>query len=69
MVLEPEIFNYLNDDPDLVFEKKPLESMAIDGQLSAYKHNGFWQCMDTLRDQNILNSLIDENKAPWIKWE
>jgi glucose-1-phosphate cytidylyltransferase len=43
--------------------------MAIDGQLSAYKHNGFWQCMDTLRDQNILNSLIDENKAPWIKWE
>ena len=69
MVLEPEIFNYLNDDPNLVFEQKPLESIAKDGQLAAYKHNGFWQCMDTLRDQNILNRLIDENNAPWIKWE
>jgi glucose-1-phosphate cytidylyltransferase len=69
MVLEPEIFNYLSDDPNLTFELEPLETMAHDGQLSAYKYSGFWQCMDTLRDQMFLNKLIEENKAPWIKWE
>ena len=68
MVLEPEIFDYISDD-STTFEREPLESIAREGQLMAFKHNGFWQCMDTLRDQNILNSLIDENKAPWIKWE
>ena len=69
MVLEPEIFNYLNDDPDLVFERAPLESVAKDGQLIAYKHNGFWQCMDTMRDRIILNEMIDNHRAPWMVWE
>lgn len=69
MVLEPEIFNYLNDDPDLVFERAPLESVAKDGQLIAYKHNGFWQCMDTMRDRIILNDMIDNHRAPWMVWE
>ena len=69
MVLEPEIFNYLNDDPDLVFERAPLESVAKDGQLIAYKHNGFWQCMDTMRDRIILNKMIDNHRAPWMVWE
>lgn len=69
MVLEPEIFNYLNDDPNLVFERAPLENIAKDGQLMAFKHNGFWQCMDTLRDQILLNQMIDDNTAPWMLWE
>ena len=69
MVLEPEIFNYLNDDPDLVFERAPLESVAKYGQLIAYKHNGFWQCMDTMRDRIILNEMIDNHRAPWMVWE
>lgn len=68
MILEPEVFNYLNDDPYLIFEKEPLESIARDEQLVAYKHSGFWQCMDTLRDQNLLNDLIINNNAPWIVW-
>lgn len=66
MILEPEIFNYLNDDPNLIFEREPLENIARDGELAAYKHNGFWQCMDTLRDQTFLNNLIISNNAPWI---
>lgn len=69
MVLEPEIFNYLNDDPYLIFEREPLENLAYDHQLMAYKHNGFWQCMDTLRDQNLLNNLINNRNAPWMKWQ
>ena len=69
MVLEPQIFDYLNDDPNLVFERAPLESVANDGQLSAFKHNGFWQCMDTMRDRIILNDMIENNNAPWMVWE
>lgn len=69
MVLEPEIFSYLNDDPQLVFERAPLENVAKDGQLSAYKHNGFWQCMDTMRDRIILEELIEKKKAPWMVWD
>ncbi len=69
MVLEPQIFDYLNDDPNLVFERAPLESVANDGQLSAFKHNGFWQCMDTMRDRIILNEMIENNNAPWMVWE
>ncbi len=69
MVLESQIFDYLNDDPNLVFERAPLESVANDGQLSAFKHNGFWQCMDTMRDRIILNDMIENNNAPWMVWE
>lgn len=68
MVLEPDVFNYLNDDPMLVFEKKPLEQLAKDGQLTAYKHDGFWQCMDTQRDKYFLEKMLEEGNAPWVKW-
>ncbi len=69
MVLEPEVFNYLNDDTQLVFERKPLESIAKNGKLVAYKHKGFWQCMDTMRDREHLEELISSNSAPWMVWE
>ncbi len=68
MVLEPEIFNYLQDD-NTVFEKEPLESLVKEGQLKAYKHNGFWQCMDTKREKDMLEELWNSGKAPWKNWE
>lgn len=69
MVLEPEVFDYLDNDPQLVFERKPLESIAKDGKLAAYKHYGFWQCMDTMRDRGNLIGLIESGNAPWMKWK
>ena len=68
MVLNPNVFNYLDGD-SCVFEKKPLESLAKDGQLKSYKHNGYWQCMDTKRDMDYLNELWNNNKAPWKVWD
>lgn len=68
MVLEPGVFRYLNNDDQLVFERGPLENLSKDGQLNAYKHYGFWQCMDTLRDKNYLEKLWAEDRAPWKKW-
>ncbi|GAA0083784.1 glucose-1-phosphate cytidylyltransferase [Clostridium sp. CTA-7] len=67
MVLEPEIFNHIDGD-STVFEKEPLEKMANNNQLVAYKHDGFWKCMDTLRDKLELDELIEKNKAPWKVW-
>lgn len=67
MVLEPEIFDYIDGD-DTVFEKKPLETMAKMGELMAYRHDGFWQCMDTQRDKQLLEKLWSSGKAPWKKW-
>lgn len=67
MVLEPKIFDYIEDD-QTILEKYPLERLANEGQLVAYKHNGFWQCMDTLRDKQLIEGLIKSDKAPWIKW-
>lgn len=67
MVLKPEIFKYIKDDSS-VFEKEPLETVASEGELIAYKHNGFWQCMDTQRDKQQLESLWTTGKAPWRKW-
>ncbi len=69
MVVEPEIFDYLDDDPNLVFENKPLKGVAKDGKLEAYKHTGFWQCMDTLRDKNHLERLLAIGAAPWVVWK
>jgi glucose-1-phosphate cytidylyltransferase len=66
MVADKEIFNYLTDD-STILERKPLESLANEGQLSAFKHNGFWQPMDTLRDKQLLEKFLEENKAPWIR--
>ncbi len=67
MVLEPKIFDYI-DGNDTVFEKEPLEKLVANGQLKAYKHNGYWQCMDTKREKEKLDSLLNEGKAPWKKW-
>jgi glucose-1-phosphate cytidylyltransferase len=68
-VFEPEIFDYLSTDEDCILERAPLEKVAMDGQLSAYKHDGFWQCMDTARDVSYLNDLWESNEAPWKVWE
>ena len=67
MVLEPKIFDYLEGD-STIFEKTPLETVARLGELKAYKHEGFWQCMDTQRDKDLLERLLAEGKAPWVKW-
>lgn len=66
-VCEPKVLNYI-DGNQTVFEKDPLENLAKDGELFAFKHEGFWKPMDTLRDKIQLEELIDKNKAPWIKW-
>lgn len=67
MVLEPGIFDYIKDD-NIPFEKDPLENIAKDGKLYAYKHHGFWQCMDTQRDKIQLEELWYNNKSPWKLW-
>jgi glucose-1-phosphate cytidylyltransferase len=66
-VLEPEVINFIIDD-STVWEKEPLEKLADMEQLSAYKHTGFWQPMDTLRDKKYLEELWNDNKAPWKVW-
>ena len=68
MVLQPEVFNYLTDDT-CVFEKIPLGKLVEEGQLMSYIHEGFWQCMDNIREKNMLDKLLKEGKAPWKKWE
>lgn len=68
MVLQPEIFDYLEDD-ETVFEREPLERVADEGQMMAYRHNGFWQCMDTLRDHQKLEKLWKAGQAPWKVWD
>ena len=67
MVMEPEILNVITGD-EIVLEKEPLEYAAKTKQLLAYKHNGFWQCMDTLRDRQYLEKLIESGEAPWMVW-
>ncbi len=68
MVLNPEIIDYIDGD-STPFEKKPLETVASEGQLKAFLHYGFWQCMDTMRDKELLEKLWASNKAPWKVWE
>jgi glucose-1-phosphate cytidylyltransferase len=67
-VLEPEIFEYIDGD-HTQWEKEPLEGLARDGQLMAYKHKSFWQCMDTLREKHILEQLWARGDAPWKVWD
>lgn len=67
LVFEPEIFSYLHHDSDSM-EVNLLEKLAEDKQLSAYKHEGFWQCMDTLRDKRQLEALWERGDAPWKVW-
>jgi len=66
-VLEPGIFELIRDDRTH-FEKEPLETLAREGQLMAYRHEGYWQCMDTLRDKNLLEGLWESGEAPWKLW-
>jgi glucose-1-phosphate cytidylyltransferase len=67
-VLEPEVFDYIAGD-DTIWERSPLERLAADGQLMAFKHEGFFQPMDTLREKRLLQSLWESGKAPWKVWK
>lgn len=67
-VLEPGVFDYIDGD-DTQWEREPMEHLARDQQLVAYRHGGFWQCMDTLRDKRLLQDLWDARNAPWKTWE
>ncbi len=67
MVCQPEVFHYIDGDAT-IFEREPLESLAEEGNLMAYKHSGFWQCMDTIRDKNRLEELWESGAAPWKLW-
>lgn len=66
-VMEPKVFEYIEDDTTIL-EREPLENLARDGQLVAYKHSGFWQPMDALRDKNYLEELWKSGKASWKTW-
>jgi glucose-1-phosphate cytidylyltransferase len=67
-VLEPEVFDFIDGD-STAWEKEPLERLAREGQLMAYKHTSFWQCMDTLREKKYLESLWQSGNAPWQVWK
>lgn len=66
-VLEPKVLEYIKDDAT-IWEREPLEKLSSDGQLSAYKHTGFWQPVDTLRDKNLLENMWNSGKASWKIW-
>lgn len=68
MVLNPEIFNYIEGDKT-IFEREPLERLANEGQLMSYMHKGFWQCMDTKREMDVLEKMLIKGIAPWKRWE
>ena len=68
MVCEPQVFDYIKDGDSTIFERAPLENLAREGQLNAYKHKGFWKPMDTLNDKNQLTDMWIKNEAPWAKW-
>lgn len=68
MVLNPEIFDYIEGDTT-VFERTPLEKLASEGKLMSYMHRGYWQCMDTKREKDTLEKLLQCGAAPWKKWE
>lgn len=66
-VMEPGVLDYIQGD-ETYLEREPLERLAKDGQLAAFRHDGFWQCMDTLRDLKLLESLWEGGRAPWKVW-
>lgn len=68
-VCQPEVFDYIENDTSSIFERAPLENLARNGQLNAYKHRGFWQPMDMLRDKIELTKLWESGRAPWAKWQ
>lgn len=67
-VCSKKIFDYLDDREDLVFEQEPVRKLVTDGQMMMFKHDGFWQPMDTSREYQLLNALYEQGKAPWAKW-
>ena len=67
MVLQPEIFDLIAGD-ETVFEKDPLNHLVDEGQLMSYVHEGFWQCMDNIREREMLEKLLQAGQAPWKKW-
>jgi glucose-1-phosphate cytidylyltransferase len=67
-VCNPEVFEYIPDGEKIIFEREPLDNLVKAGQLYTFKHEGFWKPMDTQRDKTQLEELIQNNKAPWIKW-
>ena len=68
-VCEPEVFDYIpENDNSIVFEQGPLEALAKENKLNAYKHSGFWRPMDTLKDKNELTQLWTQEIAPWAIW-
>ena len=67
-VLEPGVFNYIEDDKT-EWEKEPLERLAKEGQLMAYRHRGFWQCMDTIHEKQLLERMWQSGRAPWKTWK
>lgn len=68
-VFEPQVFEYLSDDEGCVLEGEPLAALARDGELMAYRHEGFWQPMDTYREYTMLNEMWRRNDAPWVTWK
>lgn len=68
-VCNPEVFDFIDEGDDVIFERKPLESLAKAGEMFAYRHNGFWKPMDILRDNIELNKMWDQGMAPWKKWD
>ncbi|MNP82662.1 Glucose-1-phosphate cytidylyltransferase [compost metagenome] len=69
MVCEPQVFNYLPDRDTTILEQGPLQDLARDGELNVYRHDNFWQPMDTLREKLILDELWENQKAPWKIWK
>jgi glucose-1-phosphate cytidylyltransferase len=67
-VLEPQVFDYIDGD-DTAWEREPMERLSSEGQLMAYRHTDFWQCMDTLRDKGLLEALWQKGDAPWKTWK
>lgn len=68
MVCNKRIFDYLSDDPEMMLEQEPMKKLTADQQLSAFKHEGFWQPMDTFQEFNLLNRLWESGNAPWKVW-
>lgn len=67
-ICEPQVLDYITEGEQTIFERSPLEKLASDRELYTYKHRGFWKPMDTLRDKNQLEEMIQDQTAPWIKW-
>ena len=67
MIMEPKVFNYIKDD-STVFEKDPLNKLSAENELKAYKYKGFWQCMDTKREKDMLDTMWNAGDAPWKVW-